>query len=75
MPFYNTFDDAFWLTMAGLVFSFLGVVLTALFRSKCKRCKLCCLDVERDVEAELQEEKMELEHMGNKNKSEDEFKI
>ena len=75
MSFYDTFDDAFWLTLAGLVFSFLGLVLNSLFKSKCKKCKVCCLEVERDVAIELQEERLELEHMDHsKEEDKNEFK-
>ena len=65
MPWYNTFDDVFWITISGMAFGFFGAVLTSLFKSKCKKCKLCCLEVERDIQAEIQEEKMELEFKNN----------
>jgi hypothetical protein len=65
MPWYNTFDDVFWITISGMAFGFFGAVLTSLFKSKCKKCKLCCLEVERDIQAEIQEEKMELEFKSN----------
>ena len=59
MPWFTTFDDVFWITISGMAFGFFGAVLTSLFKSKCKRCKICCLEVE------IQEEKMELEFKHN----------
>ena len=32
----TTFDDAFWLTLAGALFGFGGVVLQAFLKSRCK---------------------------------------
>ena len=65
MSWFTTFDDVFRITISGMAFGFFGTVLTSLFKSKCKRCKICCLEVERDIEAEIQEEKMELEFKHN----------
>ena len=62
MAWFTTFHDVFWITISGMAFGFFGAVLTSLFKLKCKRWKICCLEVERDIEAEIQEEKMELEH-------------
>ena len=36
------------------------IILKTLFRSKCKTINLCCLKCERDVEAVIEEEKLEL---------------
>ena len=62
MVWYQEFNATFWITIGGLVTAFDGVIINGIFRSKCKRCKLCCCEIERDVEMELQEEKMELEY-------------
>lgn len=53
---YETFDAAFWLAIAGSVFAFLGVV----FKSKCTHCSFCWggVIIERDVQAEIQSEKI-----------------
>lgn len=58
---YHTFDDQFWILVAGLVIGFLSVIA----KSKCERCGLCCgcLEIERNVQAELQAERMENAHM------------
>ena len=61
MTWFTAFDDVFRITISGMAFGIFGAVLTSLFKSKCKRCKICCLEVERDIQAEIQEEKMELE--------------
>ena len=34
--FYDEFNSAFWLTLAGAVFGFLGVCLQAILKSRCK---------------------------------------
>ena len=52
MPFYTEFNATFWLSMATLVFGFGGVLVNGMFKSKCKKCKLCCVEIERDVEME-----------------------
>ena len=52
----NDFMNGIWFFVA---------VLTSLFKSKCKRCKKSCLEVERDIQTEIQEEKMELEFKNN----------
>ena len=31
-----------------------GAILKTVYDSKCKRCKLCCLEIERDVNAEVE---------------------
>tara|TARA_R110000822_G_scaffold247019_1_gene375096 strand:+ start:131 stop:373 length:243 start_codon:yes stop_codon:yes gene_type:complete len=36
------------------------IILKTCFRSKCKTIKLCCLKCERDTQAVIEEEKLEL---------------
>ena len=36
------------------------IILKTLFRSKCKTINLCCIKCERDVQAIIEEEKLEL---------------
>jgi hypothetical protein len=54
LPFYNTFNSAFWLALAGLLFGFGGVCFKACYASKCKQFSVCCglIKVDRDIEAE-----------------------
>ena len=52
-PWYETFDGAFWLTLAGIVIGFGSVLVNGIIRSRCKTVK-CCFGVftcERDLEA------------------------
>ena len=61
-PFYTEFNATFWLSMGTLIFGFGGVIINGMFKSKCKKCKICCIEVERDTQAEIEEQKLENEH-------------
>ena len=69
----STFDATFWITMTGLVLSFLGGTGIYFLKSKCVKCSLCwgLVEVERDADAENNEEKMELENGVNYNPNAD----
>ena len=43
-PWYRTFNDVFFLTLAGSVFAFLGVALRACLKSRCSKIKCCSAD-------------------------------
>jgi hypothetical protein len=62
---YDVFDAVFWLSIASFFFGSIAVTLSFCFKSKCKKCNICFgfIDVERDVIAENEETKMELEHI------------
>ena len=61
MAYYlDKLDSVFWLTLGGLFFAFLGVVLKYCFKSKCRKVLCCCFYIERDIEAEIEEQKLEL---------------
>ena len=62
MEWFQEFDSIFWLSFATLTFAFGGVVINGIFKSKCSKCKLCCIEVERDTAAEIEEQKIEIEH-------------
>ena len=50
MPkWYETFNGQFWIMIAGMTFAFLGI----LAKSKCTACRICGMEIERDVEAEV----------------------
>ena len=55
-----TFNSTFVLSMAGLVATASGVCLAYALRSKCSSVRLCfgCIDIVRDVEAELEEDRI-----------------
>ena len=59
----NTFNAAFWISMTTIIVSFLSGVTVFCLKSKCKDCNLCfgLIQVTRDVELEVQEEKNEIE--------------
>ena len=60
----NQFNAGFWISFVGLILSFLGLLLVYCLKSKCKTCSICfgLIKIERDVQAENDEEKLELEH-------------
>ena len=58
------FNGTFWLSMTTLIIGFLTGVSVYCLKSKCKNCSVCfgLITVERDVLAEIEEEKNELEN-------------
>lgn len=60
----NTFDSTFWLSITTIIISFLSGVVVFCLKSKCKDCSVCygLVQVSRDVELEVEEEKNEIEH-------------
>ena len=58
------FGSTFWLTMSGLIITFLGILIKYCLKSKCKECSICYgfIKIVRDVDAENKEEEMELDH-------------
>ena len=61
MPWFQEFNAAFFLSMGTLIFGFGGVIINGMFKSKCKKCKLCCVEIERDIEIESKEDELALE--------------
>lgn len=55
MSVWNTFDDTFWLTLAGIIVGLLGVLIRFCFLSKCENVSICCdfIKIHRAVELEL----------------------
>jgi len=60
----SQFGGSFFITLVGLILSFLGGLSMYCLKSKCKKCSICfgLIRIERDVDAENNEEKMELEN-------------
>ena len=58
------FNAGFWISFVGLILSFAGILLIYCLKSKCKKCSICfgLIQIERDVNAENEEEKMEIEN-------------
>ena len=46
---YREFNSVFWLTLSASVFAFFGLCLQAILKSRCKTCKFCGIEIERDV--------------------------
>jgi hypothetical protein len=60
MVWYDEFDSVFWITLSGAVFAFFGVCLQAILKSRCKKCKFCGFEIERDVAPPGQEPHLDL---------------
>jgi hypothetical protein len=58
------FNSGFFLTVTGIVVTFLTGALVYTIKSKCVKCSLCygLISIERNVEVEAQEEQFEIEH-------------
>jgi len=54
----------FIITIVGLSFTFVGGMITFFLRSKCSNVSCCCglVNVTRDIDNELKEELVELDH-------------
>ena len=52
---FDTFDSAFFLTIAGIVAGIVGVVVNGCLKSRCKNVRCCCMECVRDTEAEDRE--------------------
>lgn len=59
----SQFGGSFWISLAGIVFTFMGLGIRYALRSKCRKCAICfgLFTIERDIEAEVLEETKELE--------------
>lgn len=60
----SQFGGAFWITITGVILGFLGTMTAFCLKSKCKECNVCwgAINIIRDVNSEIQEEKMLLEN-------------
>jgi len=65
-PFYDEFNGTFWLTFSASVFAFLGLCLRACLKSRCKTCRFCGIEFERDVAPPGQEPDIEINLNENK---------
>ena len=48
-------SETFWITFTTMGFAFLTGSLAYALKSKCSRVKCCCLEIIRDIDAELEE--------------------
>ncbi len=60
----QSFDGTFWLSLSGILVGFVSGALVYAIKSKCSKCVIWygLINIERDTETELQEERLELEH-------------
>jgi hypothetical protein len=58
MTWFNTFNDVFFISIATLTFSFLGVVIKSMLASKCDNVNICfgLLTIHRRVELEQEQQ-------------------
>ena len=63
MTWYNTFDSVFWITLATILTGSIGLSIKYCLRSKCGHINICCgcLEINRNVELEAEEEMKEME--------------
>ena len=57
-------NATFWLSLAGVVAGVIGLILTAINKSKCSNLKCCCGAVEcvRDIDKEVELEEHKIDH-------------
>ena len=58
-------DQMFWLAVIGAISGFLGLSL----KSKCDSIECCCIKIHRNIQAELEEEKYDIEHHASSDSS------
>ena len=54
--------ETFWVAFVGNIVGFLGLSLKMALKSKCDSIDCFCIKIHRNVEAEIQEEKYDIEH-------------
>ena len=62
-------DSYFWLTLAGIICGSMSMLIRFAYRSKCKKCEICCIKIERDTEIEKEEDMMTPNIVSNKGQS------
>lgn len=60
-PWYDTFDDVFWLTISGSFFAFLAVMLKACLKSRCTTISCFGLECTRDLSKDVDTSDIKLE--------------
>ena len=49
-------DGFFWLSLATIIFTSVGLFVRYSYKSKCSEVSCCCLKIVRDIETERQED-------------------
>lgn len=55
-------SESFWIFLAGGGFGLFLASMKMCGESKCNKCKICCINIERDVNAENEAEINRMEH-------------
>jgi len=58
----NTFNGAFWIAIVASIGGILGLVFTAINKSKCSTVSCCCFKCVRSVEKEVELEEFKIQH-------------
>ena len=59
------YNGTFWLSISAMILlTFVGTLTAYCLKSKCKNCNVSfgLVQVERDIQAEVEEEKLQIEH-------------
>ena len=59
---WNEYNSGFVLSALGLILGSISVCFGYMYRSKCSKIKLCCLEVERDTHNEIEIDEFTLTH-------------
>jgi len=55
-------SETFWVAFVASIIGFLGLSLKMCLKSKCDSIEFCGLKIHRNIEAEIEEEKYDIEH-------------
>ena len=61
------YNATFFLAVGSITSASFAILLRYIFKSKCRRFSCCGLVVERDIEAELEEQRIELQETPHNN--------
>ena len=53
-------SEVFYMALITTASAFILKLVSMLYKSKCKNCKMCCIEVVRDVEAEIEVDEIAL---------------
>ncbi len=55
-------SETFWIAFVTTMTGFLLKLISICYKTKCKECKLGCLEIQRDIDAENEIEEFNVEH-------------
>ena len=53
-------SEGFWVAFLTTMTGFVLKLVSMAYKSKCKSCKMCCIEIIRDVEAEVELDEMRI---------------